>query len=59
MDSNDFAKFIASIKPGGVFPFTTFLAPAPPEFEMRWFEDEPIKTETELLRENIDREWDW
>ncbi len=32
---------------------------ANPQDRYKWIDEEPPKTEQELLRENIDREWKW
>ena len=65
---NPFKKYISfttqlPIPPPKYAPLLYILGKPPPKFQMRWLEDDLLppesKTEQELLRENIDKEWDW
>lgn len=55
----DFRDFIAKMQ--NPPPFMVLMSQAPPDPNFRWMEEDllPIKTEQELLRENIHKEWNW
>ncbi len=56
--TKSFLKFLNSLGPPTYGPITIMGMIDNPN-KLRWFEGEPVKTETELLKENIQKEWNW